>query len=161
MHLVDLDGAKAGRPVNIEAIRGIASSVGIPCQLGGGLRDEASIRLMLDEMGVDRVIVPGLCQGELAALTDAWGGVPVERGPADLRDLPEFFGACRDARSDYGGYDIAILAEINHAVAARGDLVYIRPMPEMNGHWNEYCAYNSNGSSRGPAWRPSTTSAIP
>lgn len=57
LHLVDLDGAKAGQPVNIEAIRGIVGSVDVPCQLGGGVRDEASIRLMLDEVGVERVIV--------------------------------------------------------------------------------------------------------
>lgn len=57
LHLVDLDGAKAGRPVNHDVVRRITAEVGIPCQLGGGIRDEASIRLMLDEVGVDRVIV--------------------------------------------------------------------------------------------------------
>ncbi len=36
LHLVDLDGAKAGRPVNLEAIRAIVKAAGIPCQLGGG-----------------------------------------------------------------------------------------------------------------------------
>ncbi len=41
--------------------------------------------------------------------------MPIERGPTDLRDLPEFFGAEHNARAGYGGYDIAILAEINHA----------------------------------------------
>jgi dihydropteroate synthase-like protein len=65
--------------------------------------------------GFDRVILPGLCQGELSALQEAWGNVAIERGPADLRDLPEFFGGESDARAGYGGYDIAILAEINHA----------------------------------------------
>ncbi|MEZ6057295.1 MAG: 1-(5-phosphoribosyl)-5-[(5-phosphoribosylamino)methylideneamino]imidazole-4-carboxamide isomerase [Planctomycetaceae bacterium] len=57
LHLVDLDGAKAGRPVNVESIRAIVSAVDIPCQLGGGIRDEASIRLMLEDVGVGRVIV--------------------------------------------------------------------------------------------------------
>jgi phosphoribosylformimino-5-aminoimidazole carboxamide ribotide isomerase len=57
LHLVDLDGAKAGRPVNIAAIRHIVGNVEVPCQLGGGVRDEASIRLMLEEVGVERVIV--------------------------------------------------------------------------------------------------------
>ena len=57
LHLVDLDGAKAGRPVNIDAIKAIVGAVSIPCELGGGLRDEASIRLMLDEVGVDRAII--------------------------------------------------------------------------------------------------------
>jgi phosphoribosylformimino-5-aminoimidazole carboxamide ribotide isomerase len=57
LHLVDLDGAKAGRPVNHEVVRRIVQAVGIPCQLGGGLRDEASIRLLLEEIGVTRVIL--------------------------------------------------------------------------------------------------------
>lgn len=57
LHLVDLDGAKAGRPVNVDAIRSIVGAISIPCELGGGLRDEASIRLMLDEVGIDRAII--------------------------------------------------------------------------------------------------------
>jgi phosphoribosylformimino-5-aminoimidazole carboxamide ribotide isomerase len=57
LHLVDLDGAKAGRPVNHDVVRRIAAEVGVPCQLGGGIRDEGAIRLMLDDLGVDRVIV--------------------------------------------------------------------------------------------------------
>jgi phosphoribosylformimino-5-aminoimidazole carboxamide ribotide isomerase len=57
LHLVDLDGARAGKPVNHEVVRQIAAAAGVPCQLGGGIRDEASIRLVLDSGGVDRVIV--------------------------------------------------------------------------------------------------------
>ena len=57
LHLVDLDGAKAGRPINVDAIRAIVGAVSIPCELGGGLRDEASIRLMLEEVGVERAII--------------------------------------------------------------------------------------------------------
>jgi hypothetical protein len=45
----------------------------------------------------------------------------------------------------------AFLIELNHAVAAHGGVVYVRPLPEMNGHWNDYCAYNQNGTPRGPA----------
>jgi dihydropteroate synthase-like protein len=63
--------------------------------------------------GVDRIILPGLCQGdleELRALTAS-----VERGPVDLRDLPDFFSAPATPGADYGNYDIAIIAEINHA----------------------------------------------
>ena len=41
------------------------------------------------------------------------------------------------------------LVALNAALAAFGGLVYVRPMPEMNGHWNEYCAFNRDGSSRG------------
>jgi phosphoribosylformimino-5-aminoimidazole carboxamide ribotide isomerase len=57
LHLVDLDGAKAGRPVNVDAIRAIVGAIGIPCEFGGGLRDEASVRMMLDDVGVDRAII--------------------------------------------------------------------------------------------------------
>jgi dihydropteroate synthase-like protein len=64
--------------------------------------------------GIDRVLLPGLCGGDLEPVR-ARAGVPVERGPKDLRDLPEFFGTCDTARADYGRFDIEILAEINHA----------------------------------------------
>jgi phosphoribosylformimino-5-aminoimidazole carboxamide ribotide isomerase len=57
LHLVDLDGAKAGRPVNIAAIKSIVETVKIPCELGGGLRDEATIRQMIEEVGIDRAII--------------------------------------------------------------------------------------------------------
>ncbi len=63
--------------------------------------------------GTTRVLIPGYCDGELAPLVAA-AGVPVERGPQDLRRLPEFFGK-HPAAGDYGRYDIEILAEINHA----------------------------------------------
>jgi phosphoribosylformimino-5-aminoimidazole carboxamide ribotide isomerase len=57
LHLVDLDGAKAGRPVNGDAIRSILAAVRIPCELGGGIRDDASLDLVLNEWGVDRAII--------------------------------------------------------------------------------------------------------
>ena len=57
LHLVDLDGAKAGRPVNHEVVRRIVKASGVKCELGGGIRDEAAIRLMLDDVGVERVII--------------------------------------------------------------------------------------------------------
>lgn len=57
LHLVDLDGARAGKPVNHEVVRAIVKAAGVPCQVGGGIRDEASIRLLLESVGVNRVIV--------------------------------------------------------------------------------------------------------
>jgi len=45
-----------------------------------------------------------------------------------------------------------VLLELNRAVADFHGLVYVRPMPEMNGHWNEYSAFNTDGSSRGPKY---------
>ena len=63
--------------------------------------------------GIDRIVLPGLCQGDLGPLQAM--SAAVERGPADLRDLPEFFGTSAKNQPEYGTYDIAILAEINHA----------------------------------------------
>lgn len=57
LHLVDLDGAKEGKPVNHEVVRGIVQATGLKCELGGGLRDEAAIRRMLDDVRVERVII--------------------------------------------------------------------------------------------------------
>jgi dihydropteroate synthase-like protein len=64
--------------------------------------------------GIDRVVLPGLCAGDLTTVGQT-AGVPVERGPNDLRDLPEFFGTRGGPPPGYGAYDISILAEINHA----------------------------------------------
>ena len=64
--------------------------------------------------GVDRVILPGHCRGDLADLRASLG-VPVEVGPEDLRDLPRMLGMVVDRDPGYGAHDIEILAEINHA----------------------------------------------
>lgn len=56
IHLVDLDGAKEGKPVNAKVIGEIARTVGVPVQVGGGLRNRASIDKLI-EAGVSRVIL--------------------------------------------------------------------------------------------------------
>ena len=56
LHLVDLDGAFAGKPVNAAAVERILAAVKIPVQLGGGIRDHATIDAWLDK-GIARVIV--------------------------------------------------------------------------------------------------------
>lgn len=56
LHIVDLDGALQGRPVNLDAIRDIIESVSVPVQLGGGIRNIESIEAWL-EAGVSRVIL--------------------------------------------------------------------------------------------------------
>ena len=56
LHLVDLDGAFAGKPVNAAAVERILTEVKIPVQLGGGIRDRATIDAWLDK-GIARVIV--------------------------------------------------------------------------------------------------------
>jgi phosphoribosylformimino-5-aminoimidazole carboxamide ribotide isomerase len=56
LHIVDLDGAFAGKPVNADAVDRILETVGIPVQLGGGVRDMATVEAWLGK-GVDRVII--------------------------------------------------------------------------------------------------------
>jgi len=56
LHLVDLNGAFAGTPVNGAAVRAILAAVDIPCQLGGGIRDMATIDMWL-QAGLARVIL--------------------------------------------------------------------------------------------------------
>jgi len=73
LHVVDLDGAKAGEPRNLDAIERIAATVDCPIQVGGGLRDPQSVRAILDA-GADRVVI----------------------GTAALRD-PEFLDAMLEA----------------------------------------------------------------
>jgi dihydropteroate synthase-like protein len=63
---------------------------------------------------VERVVLPGLCLGEVGDV-EQQAGRPTERGPKDLRDLPEYFGARRGRPPDYGAFDIEILAEVNSA----------------------------------------------
>jgi dihydropteroate synthase len=64
--------------------------------------------------GVDRVMLPGYCRGDLAPIA-AKLGVAVERGPQNVHDLPDVFGQEREAASGYGDYSIEIIAEINDA----------------------------------------------
>src|SRR5262245_28519377 len=83
-----------------------------------------------------------------------WGQGPVSNILEALGETP-MLGIRTDG--SLSAHDVAFgrgddwLAEINQAIASRQGLVYIRPFPEMNGHWNDYCAYNRDGSSRGPA----------
>jgi phosphoribosylformimino-5-aminoimidazole carboxamide ribotide isomerase len=56
LHIVDLDGAFAGKPVNATAVERILETISIPVQLGGGIRDMRTIEAWLDK-GVNRVII--------------------------------------------------------------------------------------------------------
>jgi phosphoribosylformimino-5-aminoimidazole carboxamide ribotide isomerase len=56
LHIVDLDGARTGALHNVDIISRIARQVDIPIQVGGGIRDEATVRRLLD-IGVKRVIL--------------------------------------------------------------------------------------------------------
>lgn len=63
--------------------------------------------------GTDLIVIPGLCQGDVEPIEEKYG-VRTEKGPKDLRDIPEYFGQAA-LRRDYGAWDIEIIAEINNA----------------------------------------------
>jgi dihydropteroate synthase len=64
---------------------------------------------------VDLIMIPGLCEGDIAALADRFGTeARVVRGPKDLREIPEYFGRAAKL-ADYGAHEIEIVAEINNA----------------------------------------------
>ncbi|HET9119755.1 MAG TPA: 1-(5-phosphoribosyl)-5-[(5-phosphoribosylamino)methylideneamino]imidazole-4-carboxamide isomerase [Solirubrobacterales bacterium] len=56
LHVVDLDGARAGEPINLEQVRGIVAAVSVPVQLGGGLRDSKMVEDAISS-GVERVVL--------------------------------------------------------------------------------------------------------
>jgi len=66
LHLVDLDGARDGTPTNLASVRAILRAVDVPCELGGGVRSEESIRDLL-ERGLARLVV-----GTLALRQPEW-----------------------------------------------------------------------------------------
>ncbi len=100
LHLVDLNGAFEGRPVNADAVDAILKAITIPVQLGGGIRDLATIETWLTK-GVTRVIIgtaavknPGLvieaCKkfpGRIAVGLDAKDGMVAVEGWAEVSDL--------------------------------------------------------------------------
>lgn len=81
----------------------------------------------------DKVIVPGLCQGDLTML-EAKYGVPVERGPADLKDLPQYFGH-QGIAPDISQYQVKIFAEIVDA-----------PFLSVEGILNKALQYQAQGA---------------
>jgi phosphoribosylformimino-5-aminoimidazole carboxamide ribotide isomerase len=100
LHLVDLDGAFAGQPVNAAAVEAILATVRQPCQLGGGIRDMARIAMWL-EKGVARIILgtvalknPDLVRqackafpSRIAVGIDAKGGRVAVEGWAETADI--------------------------------------------------------------------------
>ncbi len=100
LHLVDLNGAFAGKPVNAEAVDAILAATDVPAQLGGGIRDMGTIEAWLQK-GLQRVILgtvavenPDLVReaarafpGQVAVGLDARGGRVATRGWAEETDM--------------------------------------------------------------------------
>jgi len=144
LHLVDLDGARLGRPVNLDSLRAIRAAVDIPCELGGGIRDDQAVELLL-ELGIDRLVIgtqalkrPAwfreLCQRypqRLALGLDARGGrvategwletseTPATALAAQFNDEPLAAVIYTDIETDgmLAGPNLAALAEMQEAVS--------------------------------------------
>ncbi len=100
LHIVDLNGAFSGKPVNAAAVEAILGAISIPAQLGGGIRDLATIEMWLSK-GVRRVILgtiavrdPALVReacrkfpGQVAVGIDAKGGRVAVEGWAEVSEM--------------------------------------------------------------------------
>lgn len=100
LHLVDLDGAFAGEPKNKAAIQAILAAISIPAQLGGGIRDLATIEAYLS-LGLSRVIIGTAAQrnpqlvidackqfpGKIVVGIDAKNGMVAVQGWAEVTDI--------------------------------------------------------------------------
>jgi len=100
LHIVDLDGAFAGQPKNRDAIEEILNAITIPAQLGGGIRDIATIEAYLS-LGLSRIIIGTAAQrnpelvreacsrfpGQIVVGIDAKNGMVAVQGWAELTDI--------------------------------------------------------------------------
>jgi phosphoribosylformimino-5-aminoimidazole carboxamide ribotide isomerase len=111
LHVVDLDGAKAGEPVNLDHVRRIVAAVDVPVQLGGGLRDSKKVEEAISA-GVERVVL-GTAAVRDPALAEAVALAHGERVVASI-----------DARSGKvaaQGWTEESELEVTAAVAALGE----------------------------------------
>ncbi|MGD9721750.1 MAG: 1-(5-phosphoribosyl)-5-[(5-phosphoribosylamino)methylideneamino]imidazole-4-carboxamide isomerase [Pirellulales bacterium] len=144
LHLVDLDGARSGQVENWESIAAILQAVDLPCELGGGVRDEATIRRLL-ELGLARVVIGTLALKQpdwfrqmcrkfpqrVALGLDARGGMVstegwLEASRTSALDLARSFASeplaaiiYTDIETDgmLAGPNLAAIAELQHAVS--------------------------------------------
>lgn len=130
IHLVDLDGAFAGTPVNAAAVEAILAAITVPAQLGGGIRDMGGIARWLDR-GIARVILgtvavenPALVReaarafpGRVAVGIDARAGRVATRGWAEATEL-EAVGLAR--RFEDAGVAAIIHTDIDRDGAMAG-----------------------------------------
>lgn len=147
LHVVDLDGARAGRPVNLEHVRRIASTTSLPIQLGGGLRtlealdratDAGAERLVLGTAAFSDLLQPAVARhGErLCVSVDVRGGRVSTAGWTETTDLSALDAVRRladagvqafiytdvDRDGMLGGLDLDQIGRV--ADAAPGELLY-------------------------------------
>ena len=117
LHIVDLDGAFAGEPKNRKAIEAIVTAIDIPTQLGGGIRDLATVEAYLS-LGVSRVILGTAAQrnpelvkeacarfpGRIVVGIDAKGGMVAVQGWAEVTGITAV-----DLARKFEGYGVAAI----------------------------------------------------
>ncbi|KAB0670163.1 1-(5-phosphoribosyl)-5-[(5-phosphoribosylamino)methylideneamino]imidazole-4-carboxamide isomerase [Oryzomonas sagensis] len=117
LHIVDLDGAFAGEPKNRSAIEAIIKAITIPAQLGGGIRDLATIEAYLS-LGVSRVIIGTAAQrnpdlvkeacslfpGRIVVGIDAKNGMVAVQGWAEVTDI-----SAADLARKFEGFGVAAI----------------------------------------------------
>jgi phosphoribosylformimino-5-aminoimidazole carboxamide ribotide isomerase len=113
MHVVDLDGARKGRPVNLEQVRRVASAVDVPIQFGGGLRDPGLVGEALDA-GAQRVVLGTAAHFD----PDLMGALVAEHGERVVASVDARGGSV--AVSGWTESTQTTAAELVAALAARG-----------------------------------------
>ncbi|QEM67371.1 1-(5-phosphoribosyl)-5-[(5-phosphoribosylamino)methylideneamino]imidazole-4-carboxamide isomerase [Geobacter sp. FeAm09] len=117
LHIVDLDGAFAGEPKNRAAIEAIVGAITIPAQLGGGIRDLATIEAYL-ALGLSRVIIGTAAQrnpdlvkeacarfpGQIVVGIDAKNGMVAVQGWAEVTDI-----SAADLARKFEGFGVAAI----------------------------------------------------
>ncbi|KAB0664211.1 1-(5-phosphoribosyl)-5-[(5-phosphoribosylamino)methylideneamino]imidazole-4-carboxamide isomerase [Oryzomonas japonica] len=117
LHIVDLDGAFAGEPKNRSAIEAIIKAIAIPAQLGGGIRDLATIEAYLS-LGLSRVIIGTAAQrnpdlvkeacrrfpGQIVVGIDAKNGMVAVQGWAEVTDI-----SAADLARKFEGFGVAAI----------------------------------------------------
>ncbi|HEY2320862.1 MAG TPA: DUF6513 domain-containing protein [Solirubrobacteraceae bacterium] len=100
------------------ALRGVVSGLDIGHQIAVMNISVAALmtprwiaRRLKVPSGVDNIVIPGLCDGDVNALEQATG-LPVRKGPADVRSLPEWYGRAA-VQAELGPRDVRVFAEIN------------------------------------------------
>ena len=136
LHVVDLDGAKDGKCINLETIRKIKQTTNMSLELGGGIRNMETVALHLDEVGIDRVIL----------------------GTAAIND-PQFL---KEAISKYGAKKIVVGVDVkNGYVSTSGwlktsDVPYLDFIKELEKIGVEYIVVtdiSKDGTLQGPNFK--------
>lgn len=105
LHLVDLNGAFAGEPKNLEAIESIRQACNLKLELGGGIRDEATVQRFVD-LGIDRLIL-----GSSASKNPEWARELAARYPIVIGIDAKDGQVAVDGWAKEGGRDAVELAE--------------------------------------------------